>query len=181
MDEIHTASARISELIASVKTYSHMDRSPGHRLTNVRVGVDNTLTMLGHKLKEKSIVVQCDFEVDLPQIPANEGELNQIWTNLIDNAIHAMSAGGHLRITARRHDIWIEVDVVDDGVGIAPDILPKIFEPFFTTKDVGVGTGLGLGIAQRIARTHQGRIEVASKPGETTMRVRLPVSPTVPG
>jgi len=179
--DIHAASGRISELIASVKTYSHMDRSPAHRETDVRPGLDSTLTMLGHRLKDKAITVEREFEADLPLIPANEGELNQIWTNLIDNAIDAATAGGRLIVRAYRNDIWVEIEIVDDGDGIPDDILSQIFEPFFTTKEVGVGTGLGLGIAMRIARTHQGQIEARSKPGETVMSVRLPITPSAPG
>jgi len=113
------------------------------------------------------------YEVDLPMIPANEGELNQIWTNLIDNAIDAMDEGGNLTLRARRNAMWVEVEIVDDGSGIPDEIRSRIFEPFFTTKAVGDGTGLGLGIAQRIARTHQGYIEAMSEPGRTVMCVRL--------
>ena len=176
--EIRAASGRISELVSSIKTYSHMDRSPAHKPTDVRVGIDNTLTMLGHVLKQKEIRVERDYEEDLPRIPANEGELNQIWTNLIDNAIDVMDERGTLTLGAKRNDMWVEVEVQDDGPGIPDEIRPRIFEPFFTTKGVGEGTGLGLGIAQRIANTHQGHIEVRSRPGETVMCVRLPVTPS---
>jgi signal transduction histidine kinase len=179
--EIHAASGRISDLIGSVKTYSHMDRSTAHQPTDVRVGIESTLTMLSHGLSQKSVTVERLYHPDLPVIPANEGELNQIWTNLIDNAIDAAPEGGWIMVRARRNDVWVEVDVVDNGDGIPEDVAPRIFEPFFTTKDVGVGTGLGLGIAQRIARTHQGQIEVRSRPGETVLTVRLPISPSAPG
>jgi len=173
--EIYTSSARISELVSSIKTYSHMDRSPAHKPTDVRFGIDNTLTMLGHKLKEKGIRIERDYAADLPTIPANEGELNQIWTNLIDNAVDAMEQGGRLTLRATHSDLWVEVQIVDDGPGIPDEIRARIFEPFFTTKGVGEGTGLGLGIAQRIAQTHRGHIDVRSKPGETAMSVRLPL------
>lgn len=179
--EISAAAGRISELVSSVKTYSHMDRSSEHKPTDVRVGVDNTLTMLGHKLREKGIQLTRDYQEGLPLIPAQEGELNQVWTNLIDNAIDAMDEGGELTLRARENDVWVEVEVVDDGPGIPEEVRQRIFEPFFTTKEVGVGTGLGLGIAQRIVRTHQGHIEVRSEPGETVMCVRLPVAHTSPG
>jgi signal transduction histidine kinase len=181
VSEISVASARITELIAAIKVYSHMDRSPEHRPTDVRVGIDNTLTMLQHKLREKEIEVVREDPPELPLIPANAGELNQVWTNLIDNAVDAMEPGGRLVLRTRFTDLWLEVEVVDDGPGIPDDIRKRIFEPFFTTKEVGVGTGLGLGIAERIVRVHQGHIEVRSRPGETVMCVRLPLAPVIPG
>ena len=153
-----------------------MDRSTEHKPTDVREGVDNTLVMLGHKLKKKNVRLACDYQKDLPTIPANAGELNQVWTNLIDNALDAMNDGGELRIEARQEDAWIAVRVIDDGHGISDEVRARIFEPFYTTKEVGEGTGLGLDIALRIVKTHQGDIEVQSKPGRTEMCVRLPVS-----
>ena len=176
VEEISASAGRISELVTAIKTYSHMDRSREHRPTDVRAGIDNTLTILGHKLKQKGIRVQREYQENLPLIPANAGELNQVWTNLIDNAIDAMEEGGRLALKARVHELWIEVEVTDNGRGIPEEIRPTIFEPFFTTKEVGVGTGLGLGIAMRIVDTHQGHIEVRSQPGETTMCVRLPLA-----
>ena len=180
VEEIKAASGRISELVASIKTYSHMDRSSEHKPTDVRLGVDSTLKMLGHKVKVKEIRVLREYQDDLPLIPANAGELNQVWTNLLDNAIDAVDQGGELILRARLNDLWVDVEIVDDGPGIPEEILSHIFEPFFTTKDVGVGTGLGLGIAMRIVQTHQGHIEVKSKPGQTSMLVRLPVDRTSP-
>jgi len=176
-DEISDAAGRITELVSSIRTYSHMDRSREHKPTDVRDGLDNTLTMLGHKLKQRSVQLARDYGDDVPLVPANAGELNQVWTNLIDNAADAVDEGGRIAVRVRRNDQWVEVEVVDDGPGIPADIRPRIFEPFFTTKDVGVGTGLGLGIANRIVKTHQGHIEVRSRPGETVMCVRLPVNP----
>ncbi len=105
----------------------------------------------------------------------NAGELNQVWTNLIDNAADAVAEGGEIALRVRHDDVWVEVEIADDGPGIPDDVRPRIFEPFFTTKEVGEGTGLGLGIANRIVRTHQGHIDVRSRPGETVMCVRLPV------
>ncbi len=180
VEEIKGAAGRISELVASIKTYSHMDRSSEHKPTDVRLGVDNTLKMLGHKVKAKEIGVEREYQDDLPLIPANAGELNQVWTNLLDNAIDAVDQGGELILRARLNDLWVDVEIVDDGPGIPEEILSHIFEPFFTTKDVGVGTGLGLGVAMRIGQTHQGHIEVKSKPGQTSMSVRLPVDRTSP-
>jgi signal transduction histidine kinase len=180
LSEIGSSAKRISELIASVKTYSHMDRSPEHKPTDVREGLDNTLTMLGHKIKKKDIQLIRDYQDDLPAIKANAGELNQVWTNLIDNALDALDEGGELRIEAKRDDSNVTVRVIDSGPGIPNDIRARIFEPFFTTKDVGQGTGLGLDIALRIVKTHQGQIDVASQPGRTEMSVRLPSEPAPP-
>ncbi len=133
--EIMSSAARISELVGSIKTYSHMDRSPEHKPTDVREGLDNTLTMLSHKLKEKSVQLARDYQEDLPTIPANAGELNQVWTNLIDNALDAMNDGGHLRIDVRQQDdTWVAVRVIYDGHGISDEVRDRIFEPFFTTK-----------------------------------------------
>jgi signal transduction histidine kinase len=173
--EINTAAGRVSDLVTSVKAYSQMDRSREHKPTDVRTGLDNTLTMMGHELRQKQIRVTRDYFDGAPMVPANEGELNQVWTNLIDNAIDAVSEGGAITLRIRTSDVWLEVEVVDDGPGIPGEIQRRIFEPFFTTKGVGVGTGLGLGIAQLIVRTHQGHIEVRSRPGETVMCVRLPM------
>jgi signal transduction histidine kinase len=174
--EIASSAERISSLIASVKTYSHMDRSSEHKLTDVREGLDNTLTMLGHKIQSKGIQLERDYQEDLPAVPANAGELNQVWTNLIDNAIDVTREGGVLRIEAKQDDAGIVVRVVDNGPGIPDELRQRIFEPFFTTKEVGQGTGLGLDIANRIVKTHRGRIDVRSKPGRTDMCVHLPAS-----
>ena len=140
--EIASSSERITTLITSVKTYSHMDRSSEHKLTDVREGLDSTLTMLRHKLERKNIRLSRNYEEDLPMIPANAGELNQVWTNLIDNAIDAMGEGGELSIEAKQDESRVEVDVIDDGPGIPDDLRPRIFDPFFTTKGVGEGSGL---------------------------------------
>lgn len=175
--EIASSAERISSLIASVKTYSHMDRSVEHELTDVREGLDNTLKMLAHKVDKKGIRLERDYQEDLPTIPAHAGELNQVWTNLVDNAIDAMEDGGALRIEAKQDDLGIVVSVIDDGPGIPDDLRQRIFDPFFTTKEVGEGMGLGLDIALRIVRTHRGRIDIQSKPGRTEMRVHLPDVP----
>jgi signal transduction histidine kinase len=180
IDEIASATGRMSELVASIKTYSHMDRSPEHKPTDVRDGLDNTLTMIGHKIKAHGITLERDYQDDLPTVPGNAGELNQVWTNLIDNAIDAMEDGGILRLTASADEVSVEVKIVDDGAGIPDDVRPHVFEPFFTTKDVGQGTGLGLDIAMRIVSTHQGQIDVDSRPGHTEMKVILPRSPAIP-
>jgi signal transduction histidine kinase len=174
LEEIISSSERVSELVASVKTYSHMDRSSEHKPTDVREGLDNTLTMLGHKLKQKNIVLVRDYPDSLSAIPGNAGELNQVWTNLIDNALDAMTENGQLTIKTESNEWGVAVRIIDDGEGIPENIRHQIFDPFFTTKDVGEGTGLGLDIARRIVHTMGGQIEVQSKPGRTEMYVRLP-------
>jgi signal transduction histidine kinase len=178
--EISSSAGRVSELVSSVKIYSHMDRSSEHKPTDVREGLDNTLTMFRHRLKEKNIQLRRDYPDDLPAIPGNAGELNQVWTNLIDNAIDAMADGGELRIEIGSDSWCVAVKIVDDGGGIPDDIRHRIFDPFFTTKDVGEGTGLGLDIARRIVHTHRGQIEVQSRRGRTEMSVRLPIEPGKP-
>lgn len=176
LQEIDAAAARIADLVASVKTYTHMDEAPERAPVDLRRALESTLTMLGHKLKEKSIQVERDFPADLPPVPAYGGALNQVWTNLIDNAADAMADGGTLRLAARAEGPVAVVEVEDDGDGIPEEIQGRVFEPFFTTKDVGEGTGLGLDIAHRIVtRQHGGEIEVASEPGRTVFTVRLPL------
>jgi len=174
--EIAAAAARISELVGSVKTYSHLDHAPDKQPTDVRQGIDSTLIMLGHELKAKSIRVVREDTKDLPLITAHPGELNQVWTNLIDNAIVALPAEGELRVETAREAAHVVVRVIDNGPGIPPEIQPRIFEPFFTTKGVGEGTGLGLDIAQRIVRQHAGQIDVESRPGRTAFTVRFPLA-----
>jgi signal transduction histidine kinase len=180
VSEIASSSDRISQLVGSVKAYSHMDRSPEHKPTDVREGIDNTLTLLGHKIKKKGIRLARDYADDLPPIPANAGELNQVWTNLVDNAIDAVGEGGTIRIKARSDEAHVIVNIIDDGHGIPEEIRNRVFEPFFTTKSVGDGTGLGLDIAMRIVKTHRGSLTITSTPGQTTAQVRLPLSPGSP-
>jgi len=179
--EIASSAARISELIASVKTYSHMDRSSEHKPVDVREGLDSTLTMLGHKLKKKSVRLARDYSEDLPLIPGNAGELNQVWTNLIDNAADAITESGteNGTITLRTgaDDGTVHVDVEDNGSGIDAADVDRIFDAFFTTKPPGSGTGLGLDISYSIVvHKHRGAITVDSEPGRTVFRVELPVS-----
>jgi signal transduction histidine kinase len=174
-DEVGTAAQRISQLVGAVKAYSHMDRAPDRQPTDVREGIDSTLVMLQHRLKQKGVRLERELAPDLPLVPAWPGELNQVWTNLIDNAIDAMDREGTLRIEARREGHSVVVRIIDSGHGIPPEVVPRIFEPFFTTKDVGDGTGLGLDVVQRIVRQHGGTIDVQSRPGRTEFRVRLAV------
>jgi signal transduction histidine kinase len=174
--EIAAAAGRISTLVASVKQYSHMDAMPDKQPVDIREGLDSTLTMLGHEIKVRHIKVERAYEPDLPQVQAYPGELNQVWTNLIDNAIDATPReGGKLRLEAYREDHVVAVRIIDNGHGIPAETQSRIFEPFFTTKPVGEGTGLGLDIAQRIVAQHGGRIGLQSKPGETVFTVYLPL------
>jgi signal transduction histidine kinase len=171
--EIEHSTRRISDLVRAVKEYSHMDR-PAMEETDVHQGLENTLTMLGHQLKRGVHVVR-EYDKRLPLICAHGGELNQVWTNLIDNAIEAMHGQGELRVRTAREIDRILVEVCDNGPGIPSDVLPHIFDPFFTTKGVGEGTGLGLDTACRIVRNHHGDIRVSSEPGNTRFQVYLPI------
>jgi len=175
ISEISECAGRVSELVSSVKAYSHMDRSPEHKPTDIREGLDNTIMMFGHRIKEKNIRLMRDYPDSLPAISGNAGELNQVWTNLIDNAIDALEESGELGISVESGDWGVIVKITDNGKGIASDIINRIFDPFFTTKDVGEGTGLGLDIARRIVHTHGGQIEARSESGRTEMYVRLPM------
>ncbi|MGB9431412.1 MAG: ATP-binding protein [Candidatus Acidiferrum sp.] len=175
--EIEEASRRISDLIQAVKAYSYMDQTPVSEV-DVEKGIDVTLRMFQHQLKH-GFEVNREFAGNLPKIPANGSELNQIWTNLIDNAISAMNSQSNgqktLNVRTRLEPGNVLVEFVDSGPGIPQEIRGKIFDPFFTTKPVGEGTGLGLDIVQRIVRTHQGSIHVDSRPGHTAFRIRLPL------
>jgi signal transduction histidine kinase len=175
--EIRQASARISDLVRAVKSYSHMDKS-SLKEADVREGLENTLIILGHKLKKGNVEVRREYEEGLPPVCAHGGELNQVWTNLLDNAIDAVEGEGHVGVRAVRDGDRVMVEISDDGPGIPEEIRERIFEPFFTTKEVGKGTGLGLDISYRVVvEKLGGDIRVSSKPGDTRFEVRLPVSP----
>jgi signal transduction histidine kinase len=175
--DITGAAARISDLVGAVKSYSHMDRAQDKQVIDLRTGLDSTITMLGHKLKVKHVTIDRTYDPALPQVAVYPGEINQVWTNLLDNAIDAVADGGHVGVEVTSESGNIVVRIIDDGHGIRDDIQSRIFEPFFTTKPVGLGTGLGLDIVQRIVTQHHGgHIGVASKPGETVFTVRLPLS-----
>ena len=167
---------RISELVAAVKSYSQMDRASMQRI-DVTEGIESTLVMLGHKLRDGVTVVR-DYGADVPRIEAYAGELNQVWTNLIDNAVDAMDGAGTLRVATRADGDAVVVEIGDTGPGMPPQVAARAFEAFFTTKDVGKGTGLGLDIARRIVvERHGGTIAIDSQPGQTVLRVRIPVRP----
>ncbi len=176
LGEVKESTRRITELVAAVRSYSQMDRGSIQTI-DVTEGIESTLVMLGHKLRDGVEVVRA-YGAGVPRIDAYAGELNQVWTNLIDNAVDAMEGAGTLRITTRTDGDRIVVEFTDTGPGMPPEVAARAFEPFYTTKDVGKGTGLGLDIAQRIvAEHHGGTIAITSRPGETTVQVRLPHQP----
>jgi signal transduction histidine kinase len=175
VSEIQDATGRISGLVKSIKAYSHMDQDQDRQAVSLRDGIYNTLTMLKHKLKKNRITLNKHFPPDLPTVSGFPGELNQVWTNLIDNAIDAMPEGGTLTITAEVEGPCVLLTLRDTGAGIPPEVLPRIFDPFFTTKPMGEGTGLGLDVVQRIVRHHRATIQVDSEPGRTEFRIYLPI------
>ncbi|MFZ4660710.1 MAG: ATP-binding protein [Caldilineaceae bacterium] len=172
LDEIEQSARRISELVSAIKSYTYMDQGKWQDV-DIHHDLDNTLLILKHKLK--NIQVERNFCSDLPRIAARGSELNQVWTNLIDNAVDAMNGNGTLALITRYENNFVMVEITDTGPGVPAHVLPHIFEPFFTTKEVGKGTGLGLDITYRIIQQHRGTIEVQSKPGQTRFIVRLPL------
>jgi signal transduction histidine kinase len=173
MTEIEDSTERISKLVGAAKQYSQMDRAE-HQLVDVHDGIDSTLVMLGRKLADVSVVKE--YDRSLPRVPVYAGELNQVWTNLIDNAIAAMGGRGTLTVRTSQENECVLVQVCDTGPGVPPELTERIFEPFFTTKPVGEGTGLGLDISWRIVvKRHGGDLRVVSQPGDTRFEVRLPL------
>ena len=176
MNEIEDSTTRISTLVAAAKQYSQMDRAP-FQTVDVHELLDSTLLMLGRKIGDKITVVK-EYDRSLPPVPAYAAELNQVWTNLIDNAVAAMEGEGTLTIRTDRDDGWAVISICDNGPGVPEDIRARIFEPFFTTKPVGEGTGLGLDISWRIViNKHHGDLSLESVPGDTRFIVRLPLDP----
>lgn len=172
--EIETASARIHSLVAAVRGFTYMDQSNVPAPVAIGQGLADTVAVLRSKAKAKSVTVNVQVGQDLPCVDGFGGELNQVWSNLIANAIDAVPEGGRVDVNASRSDGAVLVSVVDDGPGVPDEIAARIFEPFFTTKPLGEGTGLGLDIARRLVLKHQGQIEVESRPGRTEFRVVLP-------
>jgi signal transduction histidine kinase len=173
LGELREATGRVSELVSAVRSYTQMDRA-SLQPVDVTEGLTSTMVMLGHKLKDGIDVVR-DFAPDVPRIDAYAGELNQVWTNLIDNAVDAMEGSGTLRVTTRADDEFVTVEIADSGPGLAPEAENRAFDAFFTTKDVGKGTGLGLDIARRVVvERHEGTIELVREGDETVARIRLP-------
>jgi len=177
LNEIESGTSRISDLVRAIKEYTFMDQSPVQNVDIVK-SLETTLTILNHKLK-RGVVVQRDYERFPFLVNSFGSELNQVWTNLIDNAIDAMHGKGELRVRTYREDNCVVVEIGDNGPGILPTVKPHIFEPFFTTKGVGEGTGLGLDTVQRIVKKHRGNIQVTSKPGDTRFQVWLPLAENI--
>jgi signal transduction histidine kinase len=176
VQEIQHSATRISELVQAIKEYTYMDQAPEQEI-DVHAGIESTLTILAHKIRKKKITIVRDYNREVPKICAHGVELNQVWTNLIVNAIEAMTDGGELRIRTRRSTGEVVIEIQDNGSGIPAEVLPHIFDPFFTTKGVGEGTGLGLDTCMRVVRKHRGKLSVKSVPGETVFQVILPERP----
>jgi signal transduction histidine kinase len=177
--EMKESSRRISTLIAAVKSYSQMDRASMQR-ADVTEGLESTLVMLSHELGDGVTVVR-DYGAAIPPIQAHVAELNQVWTNLIENAVEAMDGKGELRLSTRAEQDDVVIDVGDTGPGMSPEVASRAFEAFFTTKETGQGTGLGLDIARRIiTERHAGTITIDSRPGRTVLQVRIPARPPQP-
>ena len=174
--EIQRAASRICELVGAVKGFTQMDRATVSEPVDLRRGLADTLAILGSKAKSKSAGMSLNLEKDLPAVQGFGGELNQIWSNLIDNALDAVGEGGQIEITAGRERDRVVVRVIDNGCGVPAEVRERIFEPFFTTKPVGKGTGLGLDIVRRLVQHHNGQMEFESRPGRTEFRVTFPIS-----
>jgi signal transduction histidine kinase len=172
--DIERASSRIYDLVSAVKRFTYMDRATVSEPASVAQGVTDTVAVLASKAREKSVSVKLDIPDDLPQVRAFGGELNQVWSNLLENALDAVGPSGQIVVNASREGERVVVRFIDNGPGISPELRSRIFDPFFTTKPMGEGTGLGLDISRRIVHRHDGRIEVDSEPGRTEFRVSLP-------
>lgn len=176
--EIEESAKRINTLVCSVKGYTHMDQNPEKHPADIHLGIRNTLTMLNHKLKKNNITLIKNFQDDLPPANIFVSEMNQVWTNIIDNAIDAMEGrpNSTLEIKTEKYREFIVVSVIDNGPGIPQEIQDKIFDPFFTTKSIGKGTGLGLEVVRQIISQHNGKVDVKSEPGKTVFEVCFPIN-----
>ena len=176
--DIQESSQRISELVSSVKNFTHMDQGKGKQFTDIHVGIKSTLIMMNYKLKKGNVEVIEEFDSSLPKIMALVGELNQVWTNLIDNAVDSMAPAGkgQLRIKTKKDKEYAEITITDNGPGIPEEIRSRIFDPFFTTKDIGKGTGLGLDVVNQIIKQHKGTVKVNSVPGRTSFVICFPIN-----
>jgi len=174
--DLEEASTRISHLVGAIKSHVHMDQSNDLQPTDIHVDIENTLTLLGYKLREKKITVKKKFCDNLPAIPAYVGELNQVWTNIIDNAIYALPKDGELIIETICDNKNVTIKMIDNGSGIPENVISRIFDPFFTTKKMGEGTGIGLDLVNRVIKHHDGHVKVNSKPGRTEFDICIPVA-----
>jgi signal transduction histidine kinase len=174
--DIERAASRVHELVAAVKGFTYMDRAASPEPIDVAKGLTDTLAVMAAKARGKSASLTVDVPADLPRVRGFGGELNQVWANLVDNALDAVNEGGRVTVTARAAGPRVVVRVVDDGPGMSPEVKSRIFDPFFTTKPVGMGTGLGLDIVRRLLDRNDGSIDVVSEPGRTEFRVALPAA-----
>jgi signal transduction histidine kinase len=173
--DVERAASRVHELVSAVKGFTYMDHAPSAEPVDVAKGITDTLAVMGAKAREKSAALALDLPAGLPQACGFGGELNQVWANLIDNALDAVGQNGRVVVSARAEGKRVVVRVTDNGPGIPDDVKSRIFDPFFTTKGVGKGTGLGLDIVRRLVDRNEGRIEMDSEPGRTEFRVSLPM------
>jgi signal transduction histidine kinase len=173
LTEISQGAREIASIVKAMKSYVYLDQAPVQQV-DLHEGLENTLVILRHKLKRGISVVR-DFQPELPKVQAHGSELNQVWTNLIDNAADALGGQGRITLRTRREGAWAVVEVEDDGPGIAPDVQPKIFTLFFTTKPMGQGSGQGLNTSYNIIRRHGGTLDFHSQPGRTVFTARLPL------
>ena len=176
--DLEEASGRISFLVGAIKSHVHMDRTEDLQPTDIHTGIESTLTLLGHKLREKNINVKKLFAENLPEVPAHVGELNQVWSNIIDNAVYAVDKGGEIVIETSTDGKNVTTKITDNGPGIPAEILSRIFDPFFTTKKVGEGTGIGLDLVNRIIKRHNGEVKADSTPGKTRFCISIPIRRT---
>jgi signal transduction histidine kinase len=174
--EVESGADRISKIVAALKSYVYLDQAPVQNV-DLHRGLDDTLLILNNKIKQKAnLSIERQYDPSLPRIFGYGSELNQVWTNLLDNALDAVDEDGRIVIRTHSEGDWVAVEIEDDGPGIPPEIQGRIFEPFFTTKPVGAGTGMGLDISYGIiVQKHRGEIQVESTPGRTCFTVRLPV------
>jgi signal transduction histidine kinase len=175
VSEIEESSRRIAELVSSVKTYSHMDRGLEIEVVDLKAGLRSTITMLGHKIKEKKAEITESYPEKMPEIQGRPGQLNQVWTNVLDNALDAITEGGKIEVAVSTDLACAYVHLIDNGPGVPADIQSKIYDPFFTTKALGKGTGLGLDISMKIIKNHGGNIRLKSQPGRTEFIINLPI------
>jgi signal transduction histidine kinase len=173
--EVQQATERISQIVQAMKLYTYLDQAPLLEV-DVHEGLENTLVIMQHKLKH-GVTIKRDYSPNLPRIEAYASELNQVWTNIIDNAVDALNGKGEITLRTYQEDRNVIVEIIDNGPGIPGEILPRIYEPFFTTKPPGRATGLGLHISHDIiANHHRGQLLVESKPGETKFKAILPIN-----
>ena len=173
--DIERAASRIHTLVSAVKGFTHMDHDLSEGPVDIPSGLKDTVALLAGKARSRTVAISVDLPQSVPVIHGLSAELNQVWMNLIDNAIDAAGSNGQVTVSAKSEPGCVVVRVADNGKGIPPEIKGKIFDPFFTTKSVGEGTGLGLDIVRRVVEWHKGRIDVESEPGKTEFRVSLPV------